>query len=228
VNALSISPVLFTAIGALIGVLFQQVFEIWKTRTTHRQELQRRFFDFKFQTAVDLARALDTLVSTYHARLAEVAERIRDDEDFTSLPIARQVSAIHAKQLETEFSRYMAAFAVLELMFSGATVTATQSGSTLDLNTAWQHFDKQWNDLVTALNRIIPESRFEQLRAQRQIGEVEESAREEMINWLSLYKARTRDLRKHLPLLSELTMQAEQYRRDVLAAIRKELKPYSI
>jgi hypothetical protein len=228
VNALSISPVLFTAVGALIALLFQQVFEVWKTRTTHRQELQRRYFDFKFQTAVDLARALDVLVSTYHARLAEVAERIREDEDFTNLPIAREVSAIHTKQLETEFSRYMAAFAVLELMFTEATVTATQAGPAPDLNTAWQNFDKEWSDLVMALNRIIAGSRFEELRAQRRIGDVEESAQEEMINWLSLYKARTRDLRKHLPVLAELTIRAERHRRDALAAIRKELKPYSI
>lgn len=225
---MNISPVLFTTIGALIGVLFQQVFDVWKTRTTHRQELQRRFFDFKFQAAVDLAKALDTLVSTYHARLAEVAERIRDDEDFTNLLIARKVSAIHATQLETELPRYMAAFAVLELMFSEPTVTRTQAASAQELNRAWQDFDKQWNDLVMALNHIIPEPRLEELRAQRQIGEVEESARAEMINWLSLYKARTSDLRKHLAVLAELTMRVEQHRRDVLAAVRKELKPYTI
>lgn len=77
-------PVIFSAIGAVAGLLIQQAIDVWKTRTAHRHELQRRFFDVKLQTAIDVAKSLDAFVSSHQARLTEAAEWAREEERFES------------------------------------------------------------------------------------------------------------------------------------------------
>lgn len=222
-------PVLFSAIGAAAGVLLQQLIDVWKTRTTHRQELQRRFFDVKFQTAIDLARSLDALVASYQARLSEAVERTRDDERFGALAVTREIVSLHGKALEKDYDRYVAAFAVLELLFGPSVVTAaTEGGVAVELNRAWSEFDDEWDELVEVLGKLIPESRMEEFRTQRELSQYDETAHDEMVKWMAEYKSRNAKLRGHIPRLAALTWRAEEHRRSVQHAIRQEMAPYHL
>lgn len=222
-------PVLFSAIGAAAGLLLQQAIDVWKTKTAHRHELQRRFFEVKLQTAIDLAGSLDALVSSHQARLAEAAERTRDDEDFRALALSREVVGIQAKALEKNYDRYVAAYSVLELAFGPAVVTiATEGGVAFELTNAWREFDEDWDELVDALGKLIPGARMEILREQRELGQYDNRAREEMVRWMTTYKAGNSKLRTRFPLLATLTLRAEEHRRAVLLAIRQEMKPYYV
>jgi hypothetical protein len=225
-NSISL-PVLFSAIGAAGGLLLQQGIDVWKTKTTHRQELQRRFFEVKLQTAIDLARALDVLVASHQARLAEAAERTREDENFVFLALSREAMNIHGKALEKDYDRYAAVFAVLELVFTPAVVSsATENGVAVELTNTWREFDEEWYGLVSALNKLIPDSRMDEFRGLRELGQVDQGAFDEMARWMAVYKSRNATIRAYLPRLAELTLRAEQHRRTVLLAIREELKPY--
>lgn len=222
-------PVIFSAIGAAAGLLLQQAIDVWKTRTGHRQELQRRFFDLKLQTAIDLARSLDALVAAHHARLAEAAERTRDDENFRGLEMSREVVSIQRAALEKDYDRYVAAFAVLELVFSQDVVTAaTEGGVAVELTNAWRQFDDGWSELEETLGKLMTDSRMEELRQQRARGQYEEGAHDEMVHWMAVYKSSNAKLRAYLPNLAALTLRAEEHRRNVLFAIRQEMKPYHV
>lgn len=223
------APVLFSAIGAAAALLFQQAIDVWKTSATHRNELRRRFFDIKFQTAIDLAKCLDAIIASHQARLAEALEWTRDDEKFQGLESARQVLNLHKTSLEKEYEQYMAAFAVLDLVFSAKVVTAaTQSEAGLDLLQAWRAFDDERTALVDDLNRLLPDARWEALREQRARDQYEEGAREEMVEWMAVYKSGIAKLRVYLPRIAEATAGAERHRQDVIRAIRDEMKPYEI
>jgi len=220
-------PVLFSAIGAAAGVLLQQLIDVWKTKTSHRQELQRRFFDVKFQTAIDLARSLDALVASYQARLSEAVERTREDEKFHTLALTREIVSVHGKALERDYDRYVAAFAVLDLFFGPSVVAAaTEGGVAIELNRAWNEFDEEWDELVEVLGKLIPEPRMVEFRRQRELGEFDKAAHDEMVKWMAEYKSRNARLRAHVPHLATLTLRAEEHRRSVLRAIREEMAPY--
>jgi len=222
-------PVVFSAIGAVAGLILQQGIDVWKTRTSHRQALQARFFELKLQTAVDYARSLDALVATYQARLAEVAERTRDDENFYFLEVARGVVDIQTKALERDYDRYVGAAAVLELVFGPTVVTAAlEHGVTLELNSAWREFDDAWRQMQVSLERLLPESRMEELRQQRERGSYDETAHDEMQRWMDVYKSKNAEMRSFLPRLVDLTLQAEQHRRMVLQAMRAEMTRYRV
>lgn len=219
-------PVVFSAIGAAVGLLLQQGIDVWKTRTLHRQQLQGRFFELKLQTAVDFAKSLDALVAAYQARLAEAVERTREDENFNFLDVARGVVEIQTKTIERDYDRYIAAYAVFELVFGPAVVvTALEGGVTVELNTTWREFDDRWRDLEKTLSEMLPDSRFEELRQQRMRENYDDNALTEMKKWMETYESRTAAMRHILPRLADLTMQAEKHRRTVLQAMRDELAP---
>lgn len=222
-------PVVFSALGAVAGLLLQQGIEVWKTWILRRQQFQARFFELKLQTAADFAKSLDALVATYQARLAEVAERTRDDENFYFLDVARGVVDIEAKALERDYDRYVGAAAVLELVFEPMVVTAAlEGGVTVELNRAWREFDEAWRQFEVTLAMLLPEARMNELRQQRERGSYDETAHSEMQHWMDVYKSKNAEMRSFLPRLGELTLQAERHRRTVLQAMRSEMTPYRV
>jgi hypothetical protein len=222
------SPFFFSA-GAVAGFVLQQLIDVWKTRAAHRHELQRRFFEVKLQTAIDLAQALDALVASHQARLVEATERTRDDENFGAVPASRKLVELHTKALEKDYERYMAALALLELVFAPSVATAvTEGGVGLELTNAWREFDDSWEELTAALTTLIPDARMEALREQRRSGQYDDGAGDEMISWMTTYKAGNAKLRMLLPRLASLTQRAEEHRRSVLFAVRTEMKPYYV
>ena len=222
-------PIVFSAIGAVAGLLLQQAIDVWKTKTNHRQQLQRRFFDLKLQTAVDVAKSLDALVAAHQGRLVEAFERTREDDNFFFLDVSRGVMDIHSKALERDYDRYVAAFAVLELVFSPAVVSiATEDGVAVELTTAWRRFDEGWHNLQGVLEKLLPESRMQELRQQKARGHFESGADTEMERWFVAYKSENAMVRGHLPRLVELTQRAEQHRRKVLQAMRDEMRPFLV
>lgn len=226
-NQAVLSPVLFSALGAAVAFAIQQVLEVWKTRAVHKQELQRRFFEVKLQAAIDLAKALDVLVASHQARLADVAERTRDDDHFGGLAVARDVVNLHAKTIETEYDRYASAFAVLELVFDGPVLSAIEGGA-FELVGLWRQFDDEWQVLTRRLESLIPEQRMQEMRTQSEQGQYDESARSQMEDWMAEYRAGIASLRRRIPRLAAEIQRAEAHRVAVLLAIRQEMKPYRI
>ena len=217
------------ALGAAFGVVLTQVVDIWKTSTLQRHELQRRFFDVKFEAALDLAKSLDAVIFAFKARFAEAVEWTREDENFIWLDLSRDVLTLHADALTKNFERYVAAYAVMDLVFpSSFADSAVWRDIGVDLDQAWIAFDERRLILVRQLNALMPDSRSEELRAQRARGQFAEGVQEEIERWIAVYKNGTGDLRSRLPHIAELTDSTNQKARAAVRALREELKPYSV
>jgi hypothetical protein len=216
--------------AGLAGVLLQQTIEVWKTTKTHSQELQRRFFDRKFEAAIDLARSLDAIVSSFGARLAEGLEWTRDDEQFTWLELSREVLSLSNQALEKNYERYVTAYAVVDLLFPTEFVESPAwrgMGDSLTLvNRAWRPFDERKSELIRRLNKMMSNSRREELRDQRIRDQDDDGVREEIERWIATYKQGTAELRAMLPRLGELTVSADQSAHAAVRALRAELRPY--
>jgi hypothetical protein len=211
--------------GAAFGVLLTQLVDVWKTSRVHRHELQQRFFDVKFEAALDLARSLDAVIFAFKARFAEAVEWTREDENFIWLDLSRDVLTLHADALAKNFDRYTAAYAVMDLVFPSSLVdSAAWRAIGVDLNQAWLAFDERRLMLVRQLNALMPESRSEELRAQRARGHFDDGVHQEFERWIEAYKTGTSDLRSRLPHIAELTESTNQSVR----ALREELNPYSL
>ena len=218
--------------GTAFGVVLQQVIDVWKTGKLHRHELQRRFFDVKFEAALSLAKSLDAVMCALKAQFAEAVEWTREDEQFMWLDVSRNVLNLHRDALAKNYEQYVSAYAVMDIVFPSTLVDSAvwrTIGTDLNLlNQAWRIFDERRFLLERQLNVLMPDGRREELRTQRSTGHFDDAAQREMEHWIATYKTGTSELRAELPRLAQLTDAADQRARAAVRALREELKPYTV
>jgi hypothetical protein len=222
---LAVAGTAFT--GVVIGVIAQQVVDIWKTSKMHRQELHGRIFDVKFKAATEVSVILYTAAGFLRAQLAEADEWTRGDTRYDVLALRRYTLDIQGQALRRAFEDSERAFALMEFLFPPSVWLHQRDGAFgSELEESWREFEEARSVFKTKLDQMMPDERAAELNRQRQRGVLGPEVDEELQRWVRFYEAGISELRNALPKLHLLTNRFDVATHKAIEVLREEFRHY--